>query len=171
MLHHKCTDCLSFGKFKINHINVILSVFLQINLVYVRLFTETCKQTESSYKRYHIYPDSTWNLKSVTTLIDTISLLSICKSLGNRIICKFRAPFILNQLFCKSRSQGIVFITNSCKNEGFAPLINAQMNKNEYAQKIKRITFILFVTSIHQFTNHDFFFFFKYLFTFCFFWI
>ena len=55
MLHHKCTDCLFFGKFKINHINVILLVFFQINLVYVRLFTETCKQTESSYKRYHIY--------------------------------------------------------------------------------------------------------------------
>ena len=55
MLHHKCTDCLVFGKFKINHINVILSVFLQINLVHVRLFTETCKQTESSYKRYHIF--------------------------------------------------------------------------------------------------------------------
>ena len=54
MLHHKCTDCLSFCKFNINHINVTLSVFLQINLVYVCLFTETCKQTQSSYKRYHI---------------------------------------------------------------------------------------------------------------------
>ena len=55
LLHPKCNVCLYFGKFNINHINVILSVFLQINLVYVRLFTETCKQTESSYKRYHIY--------------------------------------------------------------------------------------------------------------------
>ena len=55
MLHHKCTDCLFFGNFNINHINVILLVFFQINLVYVRLFTETCKQTESSYKRYHVH--------------------------------------------------------------------------------------------------------------------
>ena len=55
LLHPKCNVCLYFGKFNINHINVILSVFLQINLVYVRLFTETCKQTESSYKRYHIH--------------------------------------------------------------------------------------------------------------------
>ena len=44
-----------FGKFNIQQINVILLVFFQINLVYVRLFTETCKQTESSYKRYHTY--------------------------------------------------------------------------------------------------------------------
>ena len=51
---HKCTECLFFGKFNINHINVILLVSFQINLVYVRLFTETCKQTESSYKRLHI---------------------------------------------------------------------------------------------------------------------
>ena len=108
--------------------------------------------TELSFKKDIIYLDSTWNLKTVTTLIDKISLLSICKSLGNRIICKFRAPFFHNQFFCISRSQGIVFITNSCKNEGFAPLINAQMNKNEYALKIKRVTFILLMTSIHQFT-------------------
>ena len=57
LLHPKCNDCLYFGKFNINHINVILSVFLQINLVYVRLFTETCKQTESSYKRLHIFTE------------------------------------------------------------------------------------------------------------------
>ena len=51
-----CTDCLSFGNFNINHINVILLVvFFQINLVYLRLFTETCKQTESSYKRLHLH--------------------------------------------------------------------------------------------------------------------
>ena len=56
MLHHKCNYCLFFGKFNINHINVILLVSFQINLVYVRLFTETCKQTESSYKRFLIHP-------------------------------------------------------------------------------------------------------------------
>ena len=60
ILHHKCTDCRFFGKLHINHINVILLVLLQINLVYVRLFTEICKQTESSYKRLHICKKSTF---------------------------------------------------------------------------------------------------------------
>ena len=55
MVHHKCTVALFFGKFSINHINVTLLVSFQINLVYVRLFTEACKQSESSYKRLHIY--------------------------------------------------------------------------------------------------------------------
>ena len=54
MLHHKCIDCLCFGKLNFNHINVVILVSFQINLVYVRLYTETFKQTESSYKRYHI---------------------------------------------------------------------------------------------------------------------
>ena len=65
--------CLhDFGKFNINHINVILLVYFQINLVYVSLFTETCKWTESSYKRLHIHSVTNfmkhWWVKPKTSL-------------------------------------------------------------------------------------------------------
>ena len=33
MLHHKCANSHDFGKFNINHINLILLVYLQINAV------------------------------------------------------------------------------------------------------------------------------------------